>query len=383
MAFNTGAKYTKGGLATGAGSGAKLNNTFGRVLDVILDSFHPEYQNYGNSLSINGVFYRPLSSTEKEGESPAPRFAYQSNKGIKEVPLKGEIVEIQTLPSEEREFDPNNLKTYWTKIVPVWNHPHHNAFPDTEQQGEGPADLGKDFKEESTINTLQQFPGDITMEGRHGQSIRFTGTKFDSNPWIDNSNNGKPLIIISNGQKETQSGDETLVEDINEDPSSIYLTSDHVIDLEQANEKRDAWDSEPVKGNIYKGSQVVINSGRLYFNSKEESILLSAKEAIGANANTINIDGEKYIALDAKKIYLGSIALKKEDEPVLLGQSTIDWLDDYLSQFESVAKGLATLPPAPPAAIAKLIALGNSIVPIIPTLRNLLKNLPSKKVFTE
>ena len=383
MAFNLGLKYTKGGLNTGAGSGASGKTSFGRVVDVILDAFHPEYDNYGKSLSINGVFYRSLSTSQAEDTSAQLKFAFQSSKGIKEVPLKGEIVEIQTLASEERTLDPNNQKTYWTKIVPIWNHPHHNAYPDTEQDGEGDADLGKYFKEESTINTLQQFPGDITMEGRHGQSIRFTGTKFDSNPWIDNSNNGKPMIVISNGQKETQNGDETIIENVNEDPASIYLTSDHIIELEQANEKRDAWDSEPTKANQYKGNQVIINSGRLYFNSNEESILLSAKESIGGNAKTIHLDGEKYIALDADKIYLGKVALNKEDEPVLLGQTTIDWLDDFLSQFESVAKTMSQLPPSPPAAVAKLIAIGSSIVPIIPTLRNLLKNLPSKKVFTE
>ena len=382
MAFNLGYKYSKGGLNVGTGGGTNVS-TFGRVVDVILDSFHPEYDNYGKSLSINGVFYRPLGAAEQEDLSNTVRFAYQSTKGIKEVPLKGEIVQVENLPSEDRVNNPANKKTYWTRVVPIWNHPHHNAYPDTIQDGEGDADLGKHFKEESTINTLQQFPGDITMEGRHGQSIRFTGTKFDSNPWIDNSNNGKPMIIISNGQKETQNGDETVVENINEDPSSIYLTSDHKVELEQANEKRDAWKQEPQKAKEYKGNQIIIDSGRLYFNSKEESILLSAKEAIGGNAKTISFDGEDYLGLDAKKIYLGKIALEKEDEPVLLGQLTIDWLDDFLSKFETVAKTLSTLPPAPPAAVAKLIATGASLVPVIPALRNLLKTLPSKKVFTE
>ena len=382
MAFNLGLKYTKGGLNTGAGSGASGKTSFGRVVDVILDAFHPEYDNYGKSLSINGVFYRSLSTSHDEDTSAQLKFAFQSSKSIKEVPLKGEIVEIQTLASEERTLDPNNQKTYWTKIVPIWNHPHHNAYPDTEQDGEVDADLGKEFKEESTINPLQQFPGDITMEGRHGQSIRFTGTKFISNPWIDDSNNGKPLIVISNGQKETQNGDETIIEDINEDPSSIYLASDHKIELEQANDKRIAWEKIPLDSDQYKGKQVLINSGRLFFNANEEGAFISAKEQIGFNAKEIGIDAEKYIGLDAKKIYLGEAGFF-ENEPVLLGQLTIDWLDDFLSKFETVAKTLSTLPPATPAAVAKLIATGASLVPVIPALRNLLKTLPSKKVFTE
>ena len=81
-------------------------------------------------------------------------------------------------------------------------------------------------------------------------------------------------------------------------------------------------------------------------------------------------------------MYLGTDAFK-EKEPVLLGQTSIDWLDDFLSQFENLVKGMATAPPAPPAYVAKMIATASSIQPIIPTLRNLLQPLHSKKVFTE
>ena len=44
---------------------------------------------------------------------------------------------------------------------------------------------------------------------------------------------------------------------------------------------------------------------------------------------------------------------------------------------------MATLPPAPPAAVAKLIATGNSLFPQIKKLKSLLKPLLSKKSFTE
>ena len=88
------------------------------------------------------------------------------------------------------------------------------------------------------------------------------------------------------------------------------------------------------------------------------------------------------IAGEAAAIKRASDAFK-EKEPVLLGQTSTDWLDDFISQFETVVKGLATLPPAPPAAVAKLIATGNSVLPLIPALKSLLKNLHSKKTFVE
>ena len=160
------------------------------------------------------------------------------------------------------------------------------------------------------------------------------------------------------------------------------MGSDHKFELTQGNDKRDAWDSEPDKANVYKGNQVLINGGRLFFNAKEEGIFLSAVEGIGLNGKVVGIDGEDYVALDAIKVYLGTDAFK-EKEPVLLGQTSTDWLDDFMSQFETLVKSIATAPPAPPAYVAKQIATANSILPLIPTMKNLLKQLHSKKVFTE
>ena len=383
MAYST----SFGQSRTGGGSigGSTRSNTeagFGRVVDVVLDSSHPLYDEHNKSQSINGVIYRQINSFGIEDEESNLLFAYAGNNLIKKQPLKNEIVQIVSMPTEERNNDPNAKKRYWTSIVPIWNHPHHNAFPDTQQFGEGDVDLGEDFEESQQIAPTQAFPGDTILEGRHGNTIRLGGTKFNLNEFTDSSNNGVPYTIIRNGMKSPPNALDPTIEDINEDDSSIYLGSDHTFVLKQANEKRDAWEEEPEKADIYKGNQVIINSGRLFFNSKEEGIFLSAVEGIGLNGKQVGIDGEDYVGLDAKKLYLGKKGFK-EDEPVLKGQTTTDWLDDFMSQFETIVKGMATMPPAPPAAVAKMIATANAVLPMIPTLKNLLKQLHSKKVFTE
>lgn len=388
MAYNKTSVFKAKSYSPGKVSGLKETHTvrFGRVIDVILDPFHPRYEDYGKSQSINGVFFSIVSEGTPDDDSQNIEFAYQGSSNTKVVPLKGEVVKIESLLSEGRGNGVNNQrKTYWTGIVPLWNHPHHNAYPDTIQfeDQESQADLGEYFEEVDKVNPLQLFPGDISIEGRHGQSIRMTGAKFDSNEWIDDSNNGQPLTVIKNGQKEVGTGDEAVIESVNEDKSSIYLTSDHTIDLEQANIKRDAWSEEPEEANKFKGAQVIINSGRLYFNAYDEHALFSAKEGIGLNAKTVSLDGEEYVGLDAKKIYLGVAALKREQEPVLKGETTALWLEDWLSQFEQLVKGMATAPPSPPVFVAKVIALCNAILPIIPILKNRIPNLKSKKVFTE
>lgn len=367
----------------GGSSGGSSTNIFGRVVHVILDAFDPDYDKYGKSQSINGVFYVPLNTPSQEDTANDLLFAYCGKTGTTKIPLKGEIVKLNIDPTEERGDNPNAKKTYWVEVVPIWNHPHHNAYPDIYQSGDNTNDFGEDFEELENINPLQHFPGDVTLQGRYGQSIRMTGTKYSSNPWIDSSNNGKPLTIIRNGQVESTNGIDNILEDINEDASSIYLTSDHTVELEQANTKVDSWKETPEEVDQYKGSQILLNGDRLIFNAREENILISANAGVGVNANTISLDGEEYIGLDATKIYLGKVALNREDEPVLLGQSTTDLLEDFLSQFEQLIKTMATMPPAPPAAIAKMLAISNAILPVIPSLKNRLSLLHSKKVFTE
>lgn len=383
MMYNLGFGVATSQNTVEGSSGGQGQTLFCRVVDIILDAFHPDYDKYGKSQAINGILYIPLTTPSNEDTANDLQFAYCGRTDIKTLPLKGEIVKLSINPTEERDANPNSKKTYWTEIIPIWNHPHHNAYPDIYQSGDDTNEFGPHFEEVSNVNPLQGFPGDVLIQGRHGQSLRMGGTKYNSNPWVDNSNNGKPITILRNGQVDSTNGVDNILEDINEDASSIYLTSDHTIELEQANTKVDAWSDTPVETNQFKGSQIILNSGRLIFNAKEEHILLSSNEGIGLNGNSISIDGEEYIGLDAKKIYLGKVALNREDEPVLLGQSTTDLLDDFLSQFEQLIKTIATMPPAPPAAIAKMLAISNAILPVIPSLKNRLNLLHSKKVYTE
>lgn len=377
-------------LTTSRSSQAKSSNTgtnsviqYGRVTDIVVDAFHPLYNENGKSQALYGVEYVEVTTAADLSDDAEKKFAYCGSTFFKRLPVKNELVLLISAPSSgNRNFGANNLIKYWIDIVPIWNHTHHNAYPDVIQEGEGDADLGKHFEEQSAVNNLQLFPGDVVVESRHGSSIRLGGTKFDSNEITDSSNNMKPFTIIRNGQVETQDGVDTVLENIDEDASSIYLTSDHTIELSQANEKRDALEQEPDKANTFKGNQIIINSGRLFFNAKEEGIFLSATEQVGINAKEVGIDADKYITIDSKKVYLGVEAFK-EKEPVLKGQTSTDWLDDLTSQLETIVKGMATAPPAPPAFVAKMIATSNAVLPLLPTLKQKLKLLHSKKVFTE
>ena len=132
--------------------------------------------------------------------------------------------------------------------------------------------LGDYFKDINNIRPLLPYEGDYILEGRFGNSIRFGATtpfvgdsKYPQpkkNPWsLDSFNRkptntnkgdigphldlptgsiGDPIIIIRNGQKRVKNTlSSPLIEDVNGDHSSIYMTSNQSItNLEVATAKQ-------------------------------------------------------------------------------------------------------------------------------------------------
>ena len=88
------------------------------------------------------------------------------------------------------------------------------------------------------------------------------------------------------------------------------------------------------------------------------------------------------LSIDGKKIYLGRVAMKKEDEPVLLGQTTQDWLTTLVDNLDTLLKTLSK-PGPPPVYVAKAVATSTAIRGGIKQLKSQIKLLSSKKVYTE
>ena len=185
---------------------------------------------------------------------------------IKQYPVEGEFVLIFPGPSDGMNDSLSATDFYYTPTYNLWNDSHHNAFPDLGDYGEYISDikrsfedsannyqpvnlsatgsivmpLGPNFAEKKNIRSLRQFTGDVTIEGRWGNSIRFGSTSKvpkDANPWSKNSEPGSPITIIRNGQG--RQGNDVpwvpTVENINRDPSSIYLTEGQEIIINDIN----------------------------------------------------------------------------------------------------------------------------------------------------
>ena len=376
----------------GNGQSSRSSAMFGRVVDIILDEEHPEYKNKGGGLSINGVFYKTLGANHKEVNPNKLPFALQSSAHIKIIPIIGEIVEIKQMPNLSTTSSEKASQKYYTGIVNTWNNANSGVYPDLVNNPDLDITSGGNFKELSKVNPIRSTPGDVQIEGRQGQSIRFTGGKGSSNPWIDDENIGSPVTIISNGQSDTEEGFSTLGESIDEDNCSIYLVSNHQIPLTPASEKRESCDEEPEKSDQFKGSQILLNAGRIYLNAKESDIQLSSTKSIGLNTEgSINIDGSTYLCLDAPILYLGSKARTSPSsnrEAVLLGNQTEGFLQNILILLEGMAKDMASAKTIKGHPIPRLNKRGMQAQPVIRQLKNLINpngpsQLKSKKVFTE
>jgi hypothetical protein len=368
--------------STGTPSSPGNNVQYGKVVDVKLDESKPFLDALGNELPIGSIKYVPL--TFKGDIKGEPKPALPFSLGIKQLPVVNEIVSLYQTPTSEVQSDTSDKATYYKDIVNLWGSPNHNALPDPGYNKDKYLGLG--FQELYDVNPLFPFPGDTLIEGRQGQSIRIGGSTAPLNTLVDKTNNGLPYLLISNGQIKTTNGVDYIVEDINKDANSLYFVSNHKVPLTQANIKRDSYNTPPKTADLYKGNQVLLNAGRVFINAKEESVLISAKDSIGLNANTVNFDGKEYACIDAAKIFLGTKARTSPQgiaEPAVLGNQLDNFLSIILDTLQTIGAAMQTAEAQTGGPIASLNTEGYAVVETCNTLRTLVSQMKSKKVFIE
>lgn len=360
----------------------------GRVKDIILSENHPDFKNIG---VLGVVRFEPLHSYPQyeKTDTSILAIAYPKDSNIKNTPLKNEIVVLEPYIAGEEvlEDNKNNSKLYYSTILSIWNNPNHNALPvfsETEKDGTAqPVDLGKEYniEERPNVKPLELNPGDLLVEGRLGQSIRLGGYTPTDTP------DSPPFIKISNGRS-ADDEQKTLVEDINNDSSSIYLTSDKSVELEQVRDKYDSLNTNPISAESYDGPQVVINSGRLFFNAKEEDINFTANNIFSISSETVGIDAVSSIGLDSDKIYLGKDARVFEQQPVIRGDMLEAWLFNLVSMLELLNDTLKNAVTTRADSIPGFIAIAPVLEEFLKDLRQRINvggesELKSKKVFVE
>jgi len=241
---------------------------YGRVIDVILDRHHPAFTSYDDVGMIffqksTGKIYKRKIPTDKSNLNNLPT-ARPLHPNSRYIPLKNEIVALYVgIGATEHPT------VYYSSVINVWNHPHHNALPTKgelaalnasggnddydvtgtgiqrrSEDGDTGINLGLYYSESLAIKPLIPFEGDFLLEGRFGNSIRFGSTNNSENLTVKNHwssgdvKTGDPITIIRNGQKgirvpaneqEEIKGWEPTLEDPNGDDSIIFMTSNQVI----------------------------------------------------------------------------------------------------------------------------------------------------------
>ena len=388
-----------------------------RVLDIILDNSHPKFKEYGEWNSIGTIFYEEayyglsaISSTSTTNTIAVPLFP-----NIKQYPLINELTYVIFLPGANLTDNPNSSVAYYFPPSNIWNSQHHNAVPVSPNLT--PAEdrdyvsttlgsyrrvtdnstdifLGKTFDEKTDIHSLLPYEGDVIYEGRWGNSIRLgstVGNSFIPNQWSGGASyvNGDPITIIRNGQANYESDPWVPVtEDINNDKSSIYLTSNQQLPLFPASVNNFSFSKSTPPTNIgqYEGNQIILNSGRLVFNAKSDSILAIANKSIQLSCGeTLGVDA-KQISLTANKVYLGSSEGVEgtKIQPVVLGENLNFVLGDIAVFLQTLNIAFKTAVDSNGAPIVSLQTIASDAETLSNDLLNIVngKNLLSKTVKT-
>ena len=240
---------------------------------------------------IGAIRFRKIYSQQHLSDDQL-MVAYPLNLNIVDFPVKGETVFIQKIYN----------KFYYTDRINIYNNPNNSSSVGSSQK----FNIGKSTKSQQTLDTAESevvenketlddvflgdyfkpnfnirslIPneGDTLIQGRFGNTLRLGSV--DNAPTIklragqisdyEKFDEGETLINELNEKAVNTS----LEENINLDASSMWMTTDETVSLTPATlEDPNIYPTEVAPAE-FSGKQIILNSGRLIFNSKESGIL--------------------------------------------------------------------------------------------------------------
>lgn len=362
----------------------------GIVVDVVLDHTHPQYAPDG--YNVGSIKVRLLSVDNSRSDDILD-WADPIDSTVQEMPLLGELVIVNKILGNfyyqkktylAHRMQENGMLNLNSQLNDRPSQLRKKITSTTKELTVDSHKFGEYFKPDSRVRPLKHFEGDVLFQGRMGNSIRFGSSQMElSSPGL------APNIILRTGQgKDIEKTDASvesvfglILEDINKDASSIWMTSDQNIPFEpitiNAGSFNRSMQAPPQK---YGGAQIIMNSDSIVMDSKKTHILLYANEEIYLNSFkntaidtdasillTANLDIELKssrrvdiqadsdvaiisntdismvsgggIALLGKKIFLGSFV--DDAEPIVGGTS----LSMFLARLIQALMGVGITPP--------------------------------------
>ena len=342
------------------------------VLEVLYSDANPNL--------IYGIKVKSLDDAPITSETPEAAASVMTAKPLNtsfiRIPIVGEVVLILKAPSSYATGIRATTDNYYLDIVSLQSSIHHNAIPTVTakqvQKGEAAGDSDKykeseagntqqprepkideNFTENPTVKPLQPYVGDVLIEGRYGNSIRFSTSpksgKFTVAPRWSKGPESAPITIFRNTKQgiDTKKINDYVSEDFTNDENIIVMASGQELQFEQGSGVTTSIDSKGITS--WKDEQwgttpqILISSGRLVFNSSQKEIIFFAKNGIGLSSETsIAIDSKEDVSINGNKIELGTDA----DEPLILGNKWKEWASGLIDDLAN----LTVLTPVGPSS---------------------------------
>lgn len=282
----------------------------GLVVDVVVDHLHPEYSKDGYNV---GAIKVRIFSIHNGRDEEFLDWASPLDSTIQEFPLLGELVMIHKVRGNF---------FYMRKVYLAHRMQENGMLKLNEALNDRPAKLktgaaaardeggpekhkfGEYFKPDSRVRPLKHFEGDVILQGRMGNSIRFGSSQLDPS-----SKDMAPNILLRTGQAKNVENDACstdkvfglIIEDVNKDVSSLWMVTDQVIPYEPTIiDAGSFFRSIKNPPQQYDGGSIIINSDRVVLGSKKTHIMMFAHEEIYLNSfKNTSIDTDSNIILTA------------------------------------------------------------------------------------
>lgn len=287
-------------------------------LGIVASSFYTKGQSGysrvdGNNYGVVKVRILEVNQTLDEELLPE---AFPLDNNMFAVPLIGELVTLVKIQSQffyttrvpvASRLQENGL----LNLSNVLNRRNSNTYSAAAASGEEQTldkhKFGEYFRPDSRVRQLMHHEGDMIFQGRMGHSIRFGSSKMDPS-----SKSLAPNIILRAGQaKDIEKKEITIdtifgaiVEDINNDASSIWMVSDQAVPFVPSTKASSNMFHKSIKNKFndtFDKAQIFINSNRLILNSKDSHILLYSNDEVYINSfGRTSIDSDESVIIKAQ-----------------------------------------------------------------------------------
>ena len=278
------------------------------VISVILDSEHPDYI---SKRDIGKVKFRFVNSQRNKPKDEL-YLAKPWDANIQKYPLQheavvvgnylGEYYYMDVLPTRQ-DVNQNSAAKISETVggggdsgqTQSQTYQEAGAGLGNSQSSESEPSLGDTFEASTEPKPLKPDEGDILIQGRFGNTVRFGS----------NTENGTPTMFLACGQSQENKDKEQRTrvrENINEDAASLYMTEDKVIELTPTTEDADAHNRSVEEApSEYGGKQAIMKSDRLVFDSRARHFSYAAEGFHVTSGKNVTTDAEKSILRTAKE----------------------------------------------------------------------------------